>query len=381
MTASSGESEPTEAAGTEAQATAAEATGSETTGSEATDAAAEGGHGWGRIAVRIFMLLLGGLSLYLLAPKLMSVFTSWPELKTLKPGWWALAFGFEIMSYVSLWAMQRVALHTTSWFAVGTSQLASGAVGSIVPGGAATAGAVAYKMLTRAGIRASDVGSGLAASAIASTAAVSALPVLALPGIIGGAAAPDGLLQALYIGVAAFVAVAVLAAAAFGWDRPLVITGRAVRWVIRRFRHDAAADLPEHLIAQRDRMKETFGRRWQVAVSGAVGKVGFDYLALVCSLAAVGVRPNPSLVLLAYVGSALLAQIPITPGGLGFVEAGLTGLLAAAGVNGQDALVATLAYRLVSFWIPLPAGGVAYLLFQHRYGAASDESATSVTVP
>ncbi len=92
-------------------------------------------------------------------------------------------------------------------------------------------------------------------------------------------------------------------------------------------------------------------------------------------------RPNPSLVLLAYVGGALLAQIPITPGGLGFVEAGLTGLLAAAGVNGQDALVATLAYRLVSFWLPLPIGGIAYLLFQHRYGSDPDESATSVTVP
>ena len=348
---------------------------------ETTEPVAEGGHGWLRIAARILMLLLGGLSLYLLAPKLISVFASWPELKTLKPGWFVLALGFEAMSYIALWAMQRVALHTTSWFSVGTSQLASGAVGSIVPGGAATAGAVGYKMLTRAGIGNTDVASGLATASIASTAAVCALPVLALPGIIGGAPAPNGLLQALYVGVAAFIAVAVLAAAAFGWDRPLLIAGGAARWVIQRVRHDAASDLPQHLLAQRDRMKETFGRRWLVAVSGAVGKVGFDYLALVCCLAAVGVRPNPSLVLLAYVGGALLAQIPITPGGLGFVEAGLTGLLAAAGVNGQDALVATLAYRLVSFWLPLPIGGIAYLLFQHRYGSDPDESATSVTVP
>ena len=82
-------------------------------------------------------------------------------------------------------------------------------------------------------------------------------------------------------------------------------------------------------------MKETFGRRWLIAVTGAIGKVGFDYLALVCCLAAVGVRPSPSLVLLAYIGGALLALIPITPGGLGFVEAGLTGILAAAGVEAR----------------------------------------------
>ncbi|MGO9821039.1 MAG: lysylphosphatidylglycerol synthase transmembrane domain-containing protein [Solirubrobacteraceae bacterium] len=321
------------------------------------------------------------MSLYLLAPKVISVFASWPQLKTLRPGWLGLALLFESISYLSLWSMQRVALHTTSWFAVGTSQLASGAVGSVVPGGAATAGAVAYRMLTGAGVRSADVASGLAASAIASTTVVCAMPLLALPAIIGGLAAPDGLLQTAYVGIAGFAAVAVLSAVAFGWDRPLLIFGRAARWLIQRVRSDASADLPERLLAQRDRMKQTFGRRWGVALTGAVGKVGFDYLALVCCLAAVGARPDASLVLLAYVGGALLALIPVTPGGLGFVEAGLTGLLTAAGVSAQDALVSTLAYRLVSFWLPLPIGGVAYLLFRRRYEPAAEESSTSTTVP
>jgi uncharacterized membrane protein YbhN (UPF0104 family) len=106
------------------------------------------------IVKRVLLLLVTALSLYLLAPKVISVLASWPQLKTLKPGWLALALLFESMSYVSLWSMQRVALHATSWFAVGTSQLASGAVGGVVPGGAATAGAVAYRMLTKAGVAA-----------------------------------------------------------------------------------------------------------------------------------------------------------------------------------------------------------------------------------
>ena len=129
-------------------------------------------------------------------------------------------------------------------------------------------------------------------------------------------------------------------------------------------------------------MKETFGRRWHVALTGAVGKVGFDYVALVCCLAAVGARPHPSLVLLAYVAGALLALIPITPGGLGFVEAGLTGLLTAAGSRARSRRSSsTLAYRLVSFWLPMPAGGIAYLLFRRRYEPEPDESSTSNTVP
>lgn len=326
-------------------------------------------------------MIVGGLSLYLLAPKLISVLASWPQLKTLKPGWFGLALLFESMSYLSLWSMQRVALHATSWFAVGTTQLASGAVGSVVPGGAATAGAFAYRMLIQAGVRSEDVASGLAASTIASTAALFAMPLLALPAILGGLAAPHGLIATLYVGVAGFVAVAVLSAAAFGWDAPLLIAGRGARWLIQRARHDQAADLPERLITQRDRMKSTFGRRWPAALTGAVGKVGFDYAALVCCLAAVGARPHPSLVLLAYIAAALLALIPITPGGLGFVEAGLTGMLTAAGVGAQQALVSTLAYRLASFWLPIPAGGVAYMLFRRRYGPEPEESSTSTTVP
>jgi hypothetical protein len=72
-------------------------------------------------------------------------------------------------------------------------------------------------------------------------------------------------------------------------------------------------------------------------------------------------------VLLAYTASMVLAMIPITPGGLGFVEAGLTGLLALAGVSGGDAVLAVLAYRLVSFWLPLPMGAVAAYLHRRRY--------------
>ncbi len=55
----------------------------------------------------------------------------------------------------------------------------------------------------------------------------------------------------------------------------------------------------------------------------AVGNTGFDHLALLCALRAVGATPRPSLVVLAYAASELLALIPLTPGGLGFVEAGL----------------------------------------------------------
>jgi hypothetical protein len=63
----------------------------------------------------------------------------------------------------------------------------------------------------------------------------------------------------------------------------------------------------------------------------------------------------------------LLALIPLAPGGLAFVERGSSARSHSRGVSGPDALFATLAYRLVSYWLPIPAGGVAYLAFLRRY--------------
>jgi uncharacterized protein (TIRG00374 family) len=158
-------------------------------------------------------------------------------------------------------------------------------------------------------------------------------------------------------------------AAAFVWDRPLALVGRGVEWTLNATvrRRRPVTGVTERLLHERDSLRTTFGRRWQAAVLAAAGKSIFDYLALVACLRAVGAEPNPSLVLLAYVAASLLGMIPFTPGGLGFVEAGLVGMLVLAGVGATDAAVATLAYRLVSFWLPIPAGGAGYLLFRRKF--------------
>jgi uncharacterized membrane protein YbhN (UPF0104 family) len=51
------------------------------------------------------------------------------------------------------------------------------------------------------------------------------------------------------------------------------------------------------------------------------------------------------------------------------VEAGLSALLILAGVPGGDAVVATLAYRIISYRLPILVGPFAHLAFRLRYGA------------
>ena len=84
------------------------------------------------------------------------------------------------------------------------------------------------------------------------------------------------------------------------------------------------------------------------------------------ALRATGSRPRPSLVLVAYAVAGIIGMIPITPGGLGLVEASLTGLLVLDEVDSSQAVLATLTYRLASYWVPLCAGPIAYGLFRIR---------------
>jgi uncharacterized protein (TIRG00374 family) len=320
-----------------------------------------------RIATRSVLLVVSAVSLYLLLPSLVAVFGSWRELFELEPLWFGVALGFEALSFLASWVLQRIALGMPSWFAVGTSHLAANAFGRIVPGGVATAGALQYRMLVRAGVSPGRVGSALAATSGLLFAGLLALPLLALPAVIAGTPVEHRLLNALWLGAAVFGVMLLAGAAGLAFDKPLVLFGRVVEWCLRLVRRPRSGPpLAEALVEERNLIRRTLGERWKMAVIAAVGKPLFDFVALVATLYAVDAHPDPALVLLAYVAASLLGMIPITPGGLGFVEAGLTGTLVLAGVDAGAAAVATLAYRLVSFWLPLPAGAAAYRLFSRR---------------
>jgi uncharacterized protein (TIRG00374 family) len=336
-------------------------------GSTPREPPARGAGGWRRAVRPAVLLVLGGVSLYLLLPSLLAVFGSWRSLSHLDWPFAILTLACEVTSWACLWEVDRIALHTRAWFAVAAAQLTGTAVGRILPGGGATATATAAAMLRRARIAEPDEAfAAFGAAAGLQMATTFALPVLALPAILGGAAINHSLQTAAYLGIAVLVALVVTGVATFASDAPLNTAGRAVQWLVNATvrRRRPVTGLPQRLLRDRDLIRTAVGARWKTVVWAAAGNTVFDYFALLAALRAVGADPHPSLVLLAYTAGELLALLPFTPGGLGFVEAGLVGTLTLAGVPSADALAATLLYRIVAYWLPLPAGGTAFLLFR-----------------
>lgn len=327
------------------------------------------------LAGRGLLFVITGVSLYLLMPALLQVFGAFDRLGDISPLWFVAMLALQIGSYACMWAIQKISVRSERWGPVVTSQLASNAFGRVVPGGVAASGAMQYAMLARGGVPAAAAASGMTASSLLVFGTLCALPLLAVPAILTGVSVDPRLVTAAEAGAIVFIAMFALGAACVRWDRPLEVIGAGAQAVRNRIlrRREPLTTLPAKLVRERDIVVDVLGKRWWEALLFAAGRWVLDFLTLLAAIYALGVEPRASLVLLAFFAAQLLGTLPLTPGGLGFVEAGLTGTLTIAGVGAGAAVVATLAYRLVSFWLPIPAGGIAAILHKRWYGDADLE--------
>ncbi|MGD0986027.1 MAG: lysylphosphatidylglycerol synthase transmembrane domain-containing protein [Acidimicrobiales bacterium] len=331
---------------------------------------------WRALAKRLAPVVVAGVTIYLVLPSVIHVLSSWPRLSTLNPIWFAVAVAAEAAHFTCTFALQRLALRTKGWFAVVTSELTGNAITNIMPGADAAGAAIQFRMLAIAGIDADTAVSGLTAFSLIEIGGLLALPIFLLPAILAGSPSSRSLVNTALVGAAGFVLFACFSFVFLRTDRPLELLGRSVQWLWNRVRrHRPLTGFPERLLRDRNSIRSALGASWQRAVLLCTARLGFDFGCLLAVLWATGSHPRPSLVLLAYAVTGVIGLLPITPGGLGIVEASLSGMLVVAGIGAGDALLATLAYRVVSYWLPLLAGLPAYLLFRRRYRFASATAA------
>ena len=333
---------------------------------------------WKTVVRRALAVAVAGVAIYLVLPRLMAVLAAWPRLSTLNPAWFTVCLAAELASFTCNFALQRLALRTKDWLSVVTAGLTGNAVTNSLPGGSAAGAAVQFHMLTTAGFDTDTAVGGLTAFSLLEVGGLLALPIFALPAILAGVPVSRGLVHTALLGVAAFVLYAVFGVIVLRSDWPLATAGRLAQSVWNRVTrgHRPVTGLDQRLLAERDTIRAVLGKNWRQAVVLTAGRLGFDYGCLLAALRATGTGPQPSVVLLAYAAAGIIALFPVTPGGLGVVEASLSGLLILAGVRAGYAVLATLAYRIASYWLPLLAGPPAYLLFRRRYGRPVPRRAT-----
>jgi uncharacterized membrane protein YbhN (UPF0104 family) len=94
-------------------------------------------------------------------------------------------------------------------------------------------------------------------------------------------------------------------------------------------------------------------------IAGTIGYWAFDNAVLWATFHAVGASPPITVILIGYLIGQLGGLLPI-PGGIGGIDGGLIGTLIVYGAPAAATVAAVLAYRVILFWLPLIAGGLAF---------------------
>lgn len=249
--------------------------------------------------------------------------------------------------------------------------LASMGINHVVPGGAATTAAVNLRLFGLAGVPGPTLGFALGTQAVGSAivlnlilwiALLLSIPVSGFHAIYATAAAAGAILMMLFgLGIVGLLR---------GEDRVAHALVRAAK--IARISDPERLDSTIARVAAQLRDLITDRRRLGVATGFAAANWLLDAAALWVFMAAFGHRPNPVGLLVAYGLANVLAAIPLTPGGLGVVEAVLIPTLIGFGSPASEVAVGVVAYRLVSFWLPIPAGLAAYAIVERRLTHTSE---------
>jgi hypothetical protein len=95
-------------------------------------------------------------------------------------------------------------------------------------------------------------------------------------------------------------------------------------------------------------------------LGGSAGVTLTYALALAGCLAAFDAQVPLASIVAVYLAGAAVASVSPTPGGLGAMEAALVAGLTAVGASAGPAVAGVLAFRLLTFWLPVLPGWLAY---------------------
>lgn len=275
-------------------------------------------------------------------------------------GWLGLAVVVELASYLSMASLQRSLLRAGGrpcrLRRMTLITFASNSIQSALPIGAGFAALYQFSQYQLLG--ADDV---LAGWVVIAAAGVLFVTLSALAGVGLAMAASTGSNLDLVEAIVGVIVVALLAGLL--WSRRTQISDLAVKVVAAAERvAGRTGKLSGPLARGLERMRSVAPtpRDWVTALSYGTSVWLADCACWACAFLAVGAAVPWKVLLLAYCAGQLAAILPITPGGLGVVEGTLTFALTLFGGGAAGTVAAVLLYRIVSFWIPLPAGAVCY---------------------
>lgn len=238
--------------------------------------------------------------------------------------------------------------------------LATLSVSHVVPGGVAAGGTLGYRLLSGSGVPGPDAAFALALQGIGSAVVLNSLLWVGLIVSLPLYGFNPLYLTAAVLGVLLIGFVTAIAVLMTRGEERAVRVLRAVATRVPVVNADRVEDVFRRLAARLQELTSDRARLWR-CVGWAAANWLFDAASLWVFLLAFGKVVNPDGLIVAYGLANVLAALPITPGGLGVVEGVLIPVVTGFGMAPGVAILGVLSWRLVNFWLPIPAGAATYL--------------------
>ena len=299
----------------------------------------------------------------------------WDVLKQLSWPWLAALIVATVINLVTFAPPWMIVLPGLSFLRAMQLTQASTALSTVVPGGAAAGLAGAFGILRGWGFATRDI-----ARAVTLTGLWNQLLNLSFPVVAVFLLTISGENTAT-LATAAFVGVAILGVVVAGLVLVLLsdrlardvgdVAARFANWALGKVRRGPVLWSGSSFERFRDDAGDLVTRRWHVlTLASLVGSLSV-FAVLVVSLRAFGVTAQEVSLVEAFGAWALvriIASIPITPGGIGVVELGLTSALVGFGGNNAGVVAAVLVFRFLTVVPTLILGLVAALTWRRAEG-------------
>jgi uncharacterized protein (TIRG00374 family) len=331
----------------------------------------------GRLVAGVIFIVSTAAFLYFVLPKLLGLQETWNRIQNGNIWWLALAAVLEVCSFLGYIALFRAVFvrgeSRIGWRESYEITMAGLAATRLFAAGGAGGIALTAWALRRSGLEPRIAACRLIAFTVMLYAVFMASLVIAGLGLYFGvfpaASAPFAITVVPAIFGATVITIFLAASLLPGDFERLVArwTGGAGR-LGRLARQLATAPAAA---ASGTRTAIALVRSKNPYVLGAVAWWAFDISVLWACFHAFGASPPKAVIVMSYFVGMFGNTLPL-PGGIGGVDGGMIGAFSAFGVNVEVAVVAVLAYRVFSFWLPTLPGAVAYLQLRktvHRWQA------------
>jgi putative heme transporter len=297
----------------------------------------------------------------------------WGVLKALSRQWAIALVAATILNLVTFAPPWQVVLPGLPFRSALILTQISTALAMVLPGGAAVGIAGAYGVLRRWGFRGRDIGRAVTIVSLWNQFANLSYPIIALflLAVVGGDSpvlTTAGFVGAVVLGVAVAALGAVLSSGrtAGGIGD---LAARVADWVLSRLGREPVLWNGASFERFRSDAADLLRRRWHVLTLATYAGTLTVFLVLLLSLRAFDVPASEVSLVEAFAAwslARLLGTIPITPGGIGVVELGLTGALLGFGGNNAGVVAAVLVYRFLTM-VPTIALGLLATTLVRRY--------------